>query len=118
MSFFGTQTISLRPVTLGASGRLGIRAKTGSGTPVTGCRFRELDTTEPTGGNTDVITQMFKATVPPVATALAADETYELDYADAPFAGTYVITRVKKHPDPSLPGVIHHVSIFCRKWVA
>lgn len=108
----GGQTITLRSVVLGAPGRMGIRAKSSVSTEVSGVLFRPWESKEPTGGNTDVITQVFKATLPPVAVALAADETYELDYQGE----SYVITEVKKHPD--LSGRIHHVSILCRKWVA
>lgn len=108
----GSQTLTLRSVVLGAPGRQGIRAKTYVSTNVSGCLFRPLKSTEPTGGNTDVITQVFKATVPPVPVALAADETYELTYAGA----DYVITEVKHHPD--LSGAIHHVTLLCRKWKA
>lgn len=109
---FGGQTITLRSVVLGAPGRLGIKAKSSVSTSVSGVLFRPVRSAEPTGGNTDVITQMFRATVPPVPVALAADETYELDYD----GDSYVITEVKKHPD--LSGQIHHVTIMCRKWVA
>lgn len=108
---FGGQTITLRSVVLGAAGRQGIKAKTGVSTDVPGCLFRPVQSTEPTGGSTDTITQMFKATCPPVTATLAADETYELDYD----GDSYVITEVRKHPD--LSGAIHHVSILCRKWV-
>jgi hypothetical protein len=108
---FGGQTVTLRSVALGAAGRLGVKARSSVPTVVPGCLFRPVQSTEPTGGTTDTITQMYKATVPPVAAALAADETYELDYGGEP----YVITEVAKHPDFS--GAIHHVTILCRKWV-
>lgn len=109
---FGGQTITLRSVVLGAKRRLGIKDKTGVSTVVPGCLFRPVKSDEPTGGSDDIITQIYKATVPPVPVALDADETWELDYG----GDTYVITEVRKSPD--LSGQIHHVSVLCRKWVA
>lgn len=115
MSAFGAQTVTLRSVVTGAAGKRGVKARSGTSTSWSGVLFRPVQTNEPTGGNTDTITQMFKATGPPTAAALAADETYEIDCATDPFAGTYVVTEVKHHPDFS--GQVHHVSILCRKWV-
>jgi hypothetical protein len=109
---FGGQTVTLRSVVLGSAGRMGIKAKTSASTTWAGVLFRPVQSTEPTGGNTDVITQMFKATGPATTASLAADETYEMDYG----GDTFVITEVRKHPDFS--GQIHHVSMLCRKWRA
>ena len=109
---FGGQTVTLRSVVQGASGRLGIKAESSVSSTWSGVLFRPVQSTEPSGGNTDVITQMFKATGPPTAAALGADETYELDYA----GDTFVVTEVAKHPD--LSGQIHHVTMLCRKWKA
>jgi hypothetical protein len=64
---FGGQTVTLRSVVLGSAGRMGIKAKTSASTTWAGVLFRPVQSTEPTGGNTDVITQMFKATGPATA---------------------------------------------------
>lgn len=108
----GGQTVTLRTLAYGARGRQGLQAATPTDTDVTGCLFRPLETTETTGGNTDVATPTFKVTLPPVAASLAADEKSMLIYDGT----TYEVTAVQKYPD--LSGQIDHVTILCRTWVA
>lgn len=107
---FGGQSVTLRSITYGARGRLGIKSESYTDTVVAGCLFRPVGTIEPTGANVDTITATFKVTLPPAAVALAADETYQLVYGGT----VYEIVEVKHHPD--LSGAIHHVSVLCRKW--
>lgn len=68
---FGDQTVIFVTITDGAKDRLGVAVAVETPVPVTGCRFRPLNVEE-TVNLTDVATEIWKCTAPPVAAVLAA----------------------------------------------
>ncbi|BBU22158.1 hypothetical protein AWC32_21580 [Mycobacterium xenopi] len=108
---FGGQTVTF--VTLTDSGnpnRLGMKPQTSTEVPVAGCLFRPLSVKEVVGVNTDIATEIWKCTAPPVPAALAAKASGQLQVDGE----TYEIMGDPK-PHPDLSGAIHHVTIMCQK---
>lgn len=117
---FGGQTVKLVTVAQsGSPGRLGLKAETRTAVTVSGCRGRVLSSSETPEQQTDVATEVWKWTLPPVAAALAAKATGELVYdgTASPVqttASTFQIVgpiAEKRNMD----GSVHHVTILCKR---
>lgn len=107
---FGGQSVTVVTVTeSGEPGFMGVRTKNRSGTVVSGCHFRPLSTSEVVG-QTDVATQSWKLTAPPVDAVLGLKPGDALEHADTSF-------QVDGVPLPKydLAGNVHHVTVMCRK---
>lgn len=107
----GGQTVTFVTITeSGEPGYLGLKTKTRTETPVTGCRFRPLSVEETPDYLTNVSTGIWKCTAPPAEAALNALSGGELKVAGA----TYQITGpVMAKPD--MDGSVHHVTVLCKR---
>ena len=114
---FGGQTITF--VTVSASGPVGfggLQEDARTETPVEGCRFRPVTTTEDGGTglsttvSTGVSAGVWKATCPPVPTVLNAEPNGEVIVDGV----TYRIEGPVM-PKPDMYGSLHHVTVMCRK---
>lgn len=73
---FGGQTVTFVTVTsTGTPDALGQKTEVHTSVPVTGCRHRPLSATETPEYLTDIGTQVWKTTAPPVPVAVAAKTT-------------------------------------------
>lgn len=107
---FGGQTVTLTTVTVsGNPGYLGIKAETRSSVTVSGCRGRVMSVDE-VDAATDVATEIWKFTLPPVSAALGASPTGELTYGGRVF-------QMDGPPAPKfdIGGQIHHVTIMAKR---
>ncbi|MGV0785113.1 hypothetical protein [Mycolicibacterium sp. XJ775] len=109
---FGNQTVKIVTVTeTGAPGYLGKKAEARTEVEVAGCHFRPASVTETPDAETDVATEVWKLTAPPVAAVLNAKSTDELIYAGETF----------QIDGPIMPkydlGALHHVTVMCKKQV-
>ena len=117
---FGGQTVKLGVVTsTGAPGFLGMKAETRTDVTVTGCRGRVMTASETPEQQTDVATEIWKWTLPPVAAAAAATSTGELVY-DGTAAPERTATSVFQIDGPILPkfdmdGTLHHVTLMAKR---
>jgi len=119
---FGGQTVGFVTVTdIGTPGYLGIKQKTRSVTLVSGVHFRPFSTTEAPDAETDVATEVWKLTAPPVAAVLAAESTGELVYdgTDNPTYDPDDVSNVFQIQGPVQPkqdlAELHHVTVMCRR---
>jgi hypothetical protein len=104
----GSQAVILRSLTNGDTrNRLNQPNLVPTEVTVTGCLMRPFRSTEVTT-LTDVSTQVWRCTAPPVNATLNATAADELDYG----TDTYQITGVEAFPDRY--GVINHVRITCQ----
>lgn len=107
---FGGQSVTITTVgTTGNPGFLGVKTETRSSVTVSGCRGRvmsvdEIDTA------TDIATEIWKFTLPPVAAALNASPTGEISYGGRVF-------QIDGPPAPKfdLDGQVHHVTIMAKR---
>jgi len=106
---FGGQTVTFVTITDGALDRLGIPAKERSEVAVPGCRFRPLSTEEAVA-LTDVATEVWKCTAPPVQVVLDAKATDEVKHNGITYQ---IIGGVKPYPDMS--GALYKVTVMCQK---
>lgn len=107
----GGQTVTFVTVTeSGEPGYLGIKQETPTEVVVEGCRFRPLNADETPAGQTDVASGYWKCTAPPEAAAVAALSTGELKVDGV----TYEIDGPVM-PKRTRSGVLHHVTILCKK---
>lgn len=90
----GNDTVGFVTIALGDEDRLGVSEPEPSTVLVTGCRFRPLAATE-VETDTDVVTEQWRCTAPPLAVVLAAKATGELTHGGE----TYRITGVKPFTD-------------------
>jgi hypothetical protein len=108
---FGGQTVTFVAVTsTGEPGRLGLTARLRSETPVKGCHFRPAGATESHDEQTSVATGLWKATVPPVDAALAAQPTDEVKVD-----GVEYQIEGPVQPKHDWDGSVHHVTIMCKR---
>lgn len=110
MTVLGGQTVTLTTVTTsGDPGYLGIKSETRTSVTVAGCRGRVLSSEEMDTA-TDIATEVWKFTLPPVSAALAAQPTGELVYGGRVF-------QIDGPPMPKfdLHGQIHHVTIMGKR---
>lgn len=120
MTYLGGQTIKLGTVsTGGAPGYLGMKTETRTDVTVTGCRGRVLTAAEAAELTTDIATEIWKWTLPPSATALAATATGEVVY-DGTAAPARSATSVFEIDGPIQPkfnmdGTVHHVTLMCKR---
>lgn len=103
----GSQTVTFVTVTPGTEGRFE-RAPVRTRVNVRGCLFRPLVGSEAVT-ETDIITRPWECVAPPVAAAVNADATGELEYGGQ----TYQITSVEPHPDFMRP--VHHVTVTAQR---
>lgn len=107
---FGGQSVTVVTVSeSGEPGYLGVKTKTRSEVVVSGCHFRPLSTSE-TVGQTDVATQLWKLTAPPVDAVLGLSAGDELVHADT----TFQVDGVPL-PKYDLAGQVHHVTVTCKR---
>jgi hypothetical protein len=99
----GSQTVTFVTISQGTEGRFE-HEPVRTPVDVPGCLFRPLVGSESVT-ETDIITRPWECIAPPVAAAVNADATGELEYNDQ----TYKITSVEPHPDFSRP--VHHVTV-------
>lgn len=109
---FGNDIVTFVAVTEGALDRLGIPAKIKTDVVVSGCRFRPLSVEE-TVTLTDLSTQMWKCTAPPVAAVLAAQPDDEVKHNGITYQ---IVGGVKPYPMHS--GVIRKVTVMCKRQIA
>lgn len=107
---FGSQTVGFVTITAGTRDRLGAAAPVRTTVNVTGCLMRPLSATELIT-NTDVATEAWRCTAPPVAAALAATATGELVFN----GNTYLINGVQSFR--GFNGIIDHVRVTCERQV-
>jgi hypothetical protein len=104
----GGQTVTLRSFTNGVTrDRLNQPEKVATDVTVAGCLMRPYRPTEQVT-LTDVATEVWRCTAPPVTAALNATAANVLLYQ----GNTYQIIGVEPFPD--LSGVIDHVRITCQ----
>lgn len=120
MTVFGGQTVKIVAVGVtGTPGYLGLKTESRTATTVSGCRFRPLSATETPEQKTDVATETWKLTAPPVAAALAATSTSEIVYdgtsSPTQTAATTFDVIGPVQPKYDLDGVLHHVTIVCQR---
>jgi hypothetical protein len=106
---FGGQTVTFVTITLGTEGRFE-RAPVPSRVDVPGCRFRPLGTSEIVS-NTDLATEVWKCTAPPVEAALNATATSQLEYGDK----TYHVTGVEPFTD--MAGRPFKVTVIAERYI-
>jgi len=117
---FGGQTVKIGTVTrTGDPGYLGLKTELRTDVTVTGCRGRVLTAAETAEMQTDVATEIWKWTLPPVAAALAAASTGELVY-DGTANPARTATSVYQidgpiQPKRDLDGTLHHVTLMCKR---
>lgn len=105
----GSQTVVLREFSVGTTkDRLNQAQPVPNNTTVTGCLMRPFRPTEVVT-LTDIATNVWRCTAPPVPAALNATAAGELDYD----GDTYQIIAVEPFPD--FEGVISHVRITCQR---
>lgn len=119
----GAQTLGFVVVTPGTAGFQGVKSSTRVLTLVHGCRFRQLSADETPEGSVDLASQMWKATCPPEAAALAATSTGELVYdgtsapalpSDRNAATVFRIDGTPSHKR-DMDGSAHHVTIMAKR---
>lgn len=109
---FGNQSVVLREFTNGATrNRLNQPVADEHEATVTGCLMRPYRPSEVVT-LTDIATEIWLCTLPPVAAALNATAAGELDYLDK----TFQITGVEPYADFS--GAVDHVKITCQRQVS
>ena len=106
---FGGQVVTFVTNTLGAEGRFE-REVTPTSTDVPGCRFRPLGTSEIVA-ETDLATEVWKCTAPPVAAALNATATSQLVYGGK----TYNVTGVEPFTD--MAGRPFKVTVIAERYI-
>lgn len=106
---FGGQTVTFVTITRGTAGRFE-RAPVRTPVDVPGCRFRPLGTSERVA-ETDLATEVWKCTAPPVAAVLAATATSELEYNGK----TYHVTGVEPFTD--LAGQPFKVTVIAERYI-
>lgn len=110
---FGDQTVTFVAVaSSGSVGYLGLRGQSRPGTAVPGCRMRPWTTKETPDGPIDTATEMWKITAPPAAAVLSAKPDGEISYDGKTF---HIVGPVQ--PKRDMAGVLHHVTIFCKRQV-
>lgn len=105
---FGSQTVTFIAVTEGTPDRLGVPAQVRTEHTVTGCRFRPLSAEE-TVALTNVATEVWKCTAPPVADVLAGKAVDELKVAGVTYQ---IIGGIKPFEDFTDP---FKVTVLCHK---
>jgi hypothetical protein len=106
---FGGQTVTFVTVTQGAEGRFE-REPVRTPVDVPGCRFRPLGTSEIVTA-TDLATEVWKCTAPPVDAVLAATASSELVYGGK----TYHVTGVEPFTD--LAGRPFKVTVIAERYI-
>jgi hypothetical protein len=108
--FFGTQTVIFVSTTAaGGLGTLGEETQVVVQTPVPNCRHRPLSDAETPQYLTDVATQVWKTTAPPVPAAIAANPTGHLIANGITYK---IIAGAQPFPDPQDPqGGVFKVTI-------
>ncbi|OBK09008.1 hypothetical protein A5746_00825 [Mycolicibacterium conceptionense] len=108
---FGDQTVTFVTVAeTGPVGYLGVKSKARTETSVAGCHFRPASSSETPDSETDVASETWKCTAPPVPAVLAAEPTGELKHNGV----TYQIDGPIM-PKYDLAGGVHHVTIMCKR---
>lgn len=107
---FGGQAVAFVTVSRGAAGYLGLAAESRTSDTVFGCHFRPFSSTETPEGATDVATEVWKCTAPPVSAALNASPGDELSYDGFTFQ---IVGAVQ--PKYGLDGAVHHVTIMAKR---
>lgn len=108
---FGGQTVTF--VTVSASGDpgyLGVVEEARTETEVPGCRFRPLRTEETPDYLTNMSSEIWKCTAPPVAAAITA-----LPDGEVKVGGVTYLIQGPVQPKPDMDGTIHHVTIMCKR---
>lgn len=128
MSFGGQTVAFVAVVSTGEPGWGGLREKTRTATPLSGCRFRSHTSAETPVTQTDVSTEVWKLTAPPAEAALAVKASGELLYdgtdhpealdpeSDAGKAATFQIDGPIQ-PKFDMDGTVQHVTIWCKRQV-
>lgn len=106
---FGGQTVTFVTITLGTEGRFE-REPARTPVDVPGCRFRPLGTSEIVS-ETDLATEVWKCTAPPVAAVLAATASSELKYQGK----TYHVTGVEPFTD--MAGRPFKVTVIAERYI-
>jgi hypothetical protein len=106
---FGDQTVTFVAITDGAKDRLGIPAEVATPVAVTGCRFRPFSVEE-TVNITDVATEMWKCTAPPVAAVLSAKSIDRLIHKNITYD---LVGSIKPFNDAS--DQVYKVTVMCKK---
>lgn len=106
---FGGQSVTFVTVSRGAAGYLGLAAESRTTTAVTDCHFRPFNSSETPEGATDVATEVWKLTAPPVSAALNATPGDEITYGGATFQ---IVGPVQPKYDN---GDVHHVTIMAKR---
>ncbi len=124
MSEFGGQTVTFVSVaSTGQPGYLGVKSYAAPvESAVSGCRFRPLSPspgsavgsipTETPDGATNTSREVWKLTAPPVSVVLNATSEGEVVYDGVRFQ---IVGPVQ--PKRDMDGVLHHVTVMCRKQV-
>jgi hypothetical protein len=106
---FGGQTVTFVTISLGSEGRFE-RESVPVRVDVPGCHFRPLGTSEIVA-ETDLATEVWKCTAPPVDAALNATAASELEYAGK----TYHVTGVEPFNDPE--GEPYKVTVIADRYI-
>ncbi|QFG11082.1 head-to-tail stopper [Mycobacterium phage QueenHazel] len=126
---FGGQVVAIVTVApTGSPGWGGLKSKSRTAVRVPGCHFRPAGSSETPDAQTNVATEFWKLTAPPVAAVLAAKASGELLYdgsehpellnpeSSAGRAATFQIEGpiMPKYDDGS---EVHHVTIMCKRQI-
>ncbi len=106
---FGGQVVTFVTITQGTEGRFQ-REPARTPTAVPGCRFRPLGTSEIVA-ETDLATEVWKCTAPPVSAVLAATASSELEYGGK----TYHVTGVEPFVD--MAGRPFKVTVIAERYI-
>lgn len=110
MTTFGGQAVEFVTVSRGTAGYLGLGRESRNSDTVFGCHFRPVNSIETPEGATDVATEVWKCTAPPVAAPLAATAGDELKWDGNTFQ---IVGPVQ--PKYNLDGTVHHVTIMAKR---
>ena len=105
----GGQTLTFVEITEGPPDRNGEPTEIRVDTPVPGCLFRPLRFDEKAGVTTELATEIWKATCPPVAAVLAAVANGEVKHE-----GTTYQIYGGVQPMRGLDGQVDHVVVMAR----
>ena len=107
---FGGVTVTFVTVSdTGAPGWGGLKAEARTEVTVAGCHVRPVSVSE-VDGQTNVASERWKITAPPVAAALNASPTGEVRFG----GGTFLIDGPVQ-PKRDMAGELSHVTVLCKR---
>jgi hypothetical protein len=112
----GGQTVTFVSIAEGTKDPWGIAAPVPTDVPVRGCRFRPLSGTEKVG-LTDVATDIWRLTAPPVAVVMNAKVNDQIKYSGPETDGLVVTFEIDGGTNtfPDADGAPFKVTVLCKR---